>query len=179
MKIKYNGEATTTVPPNIPSFDLMKRDPALHTMCHFATAPAATPAATPVSTTDISSLTSMLLLQTVQDLTHEATPLTPVLYAKDHLGVAFASTYEASLCGIGIGPNILVDMADQDLAQVGLSAGDIIWLKKGSVTWPAEHKILHYNLYYFCKNRKSWVIFPPGFTFKSEGDHADAEDPFI
>ncbi|KAG1808873.1 uncharacterized protein BJ212DRAFT_1484730 [Suillus subaureus] len=147
MKIKYNGEATTTVPPNIPSFDPMKCDPALHTMCHFATAPAATPAATP--------------------------------YAEDHLGVAFASTYEASLCGIGIGPDILVDMADQDLARVGLSAGDIIWLKKGSVTWPAEHKILHYNLYYFCKNRKRWVIFPPGFTFKSEGNHADAENPFI
>ncbi|KAG2740174.1 hypothetical protein P692DRAFT_201728460, partial [Suillus brevipes Sb2] len=153
-------------------------------------------------------------------------------YAEDHLGVAFASTYEASLRGIGAGPDILVDMADQDLARVGLSAGDIIRLKKGSVTWwngplakssakcqrsdttesgipkykkfqyekryhdggqacisgscmkpdecpPAERTILDYDLYYFCENRKSWVIFPPGFTFKSEGDHANAEDPFI
>ncbi|KIK35732.1 hypothetical protein CY34DRAFT_16840 [Suillus luteus UH-Slu-Lm8-n1] len=253
----YDGEATTTVPPNIPSFDPTKREPALHPMRHFATAPAATPAATPVSTTDISSLTSMLLLRTVRDLTREATPLTPVpvrtmtslpvtspvaptpstltrflKYAEDHLGVAFASTYEASLHGIGAGPDILVDMADQDLAQVGLSAGDIIRLKKGSVTWwngpltkssakrqrsdtteseipeykkfqyekryhdggrarisgscmkpderpPAEQTMLDYDLYYFCENRKSWVIFPPGFTFESEGDHADAEDPFI
>lgn len=103
----------------------------------------------------------MLLLRTVRDLTREATRLTPVpvrtvtslslpvtspvaptpstltrflKHAKDHLGVAFASTYEASLRGIGAGPDIIVDMADQDLAQVGLSAGDIIRLKKGSVT---------------------------------------------
>jgi hypothetical protein len=43
----------------------------------------------------------------------------------------------------------------------------------------AERTILDYDLYYFCENRKSWVIFPPGFTFESEGDHANAEDPFI
>ncbi|KAG1732004.1 uncharacterized protein EDB91DRAFT_1058406 [Suillus paluster] len=136
----YDGEATTMVPPNIPSFDPMKREAPLHPMC-CSMAAAATPTATSVSTTDISSLTSMLLLRTVQDLTHEATPLTPLLvrtatslpitspvaptpstltcflkYAEDHLGVAFASTYEPSLHGIGAGPDILTDMADQDLA---------------------------------------------------------------
>ncbi|KAG1736185.1 hypothetical protein EDB19DRAFT_1830002 [Suillus lakei] len=234
--IKYDGEATTMVPPNIPSFDPMKREAPLHPMRR-SMAAAATPTATSVSTTDISSLTSMLLLRTVQDLTREATPLTPLpvrtatslpitspvaptpstlthflKYAEDHLGVAFASTYEPSLCGIG--------------------AGDIIRLKKGSVIWwngplvksstkcqwsdttesnipkykkfqyerryhdggrawfsgscmkPDEHPLmerpdLDYDLYYFCENRQSWVIFPPGFTFESEGDHADAEDPFI
>ncbi|KAG2090021.1 uncharacterized protein F5147DRAFT_586920, partial [Suillus discolor] len=163
------------------------------------------------------------------------TPLTLnhfLKYAEDHLGVAFASTYEPSLRGIGAGPDILADMADQDLARVGLSAGDIIQLKKGSVTWwngplaknsskrqrsdtadsnipeykkfqyerryhdggrarisgsrmkpderpPSKRRDLDYDLYYFCENRQSWVIFPPGFTFESEGDRADTEDPFI
>ncbi|KAG1802319.1 uncharacterized protein BJ212DRAFT_1251685, partial [Suillus subaureus] len=66
------------------------------------------------------------------------TPLTLthfLKYAKDHLGVAFAPTYEPSLHGIGAGPDILAKMADQDLAQVSLSIGDIIWLKKRSITW--------------------------------------------
>ncbi|KAG1793168.1 uncharacterized protein HD556DRAFT_1376146 [Suillus plorans] len=106
----------------------------------------------------------MLLLRTVQDLTRETTtPLTPhparattslpvpgiisppaltpsmltrfLKHAEDHLGVAFATTYESSLRGIGAGPDILAEMADQDLVRVGLSAGDIIQLKKGSITW--------------------------------------------
>ncbi|KAG1737714.1 hypothetical protein EDB19DRAFT_1829479 [Suillus lakei] len=80
----YNGEATTMVPPNIPSFDPAKREAPLHPMRCSMAAAAATPAATS--------------------------------YPKDHLGVAFASTYEPSLCGIGAGPDILADTADQDLA---------------------------------------------------------------
>ncbi|KAG2036354.1 hypothetical protein BDR03DRAFT_982978 [Suillus americanus] len=53
------------VPPNIPSFDPAKHEPTLHPMCHSMAASVATPAATSVSTTDINSLISMLLLQTV------------------------------------------------------------------------------------------------------------------
>jgi hypothetical protein len=234
------------------------------------------PAAT---SSDINSLTSMLLLRTVRDLTtrdHEQvtpTPSTPLpahievksphaptpstltrflRYAEDHLGVEYATSYESPLRGIGAGPDILGEMADQDLLQVGLSAGDIIRLKRGSIAWwsgplarskPAkrqrsdttdsevpEHKKfqyewryhdggraringgcmkldecppgvslyiycpltiltfgiwlgespeLDYDLYYFCNNRQAWVIFPPGYTFESEGDRENAEDPFI
>ncbi|KAG2112368.1 uncharacterized protein F5147DRAFT_651002 [Suillus discolor] len=146
----YDGEATTTVPPNIPYFDPAKCEPALHPMRR-STVVTSTPASTSINTTDINSLTSMLLLQTVQDLTCETTtPLTPhpaqattslpvpgiisppaltpsmltrfLKHAEDHLGVAFATTYESSLCGIGAGPDILAEMADQDLVRVGLSA---------------------------------------------------------
>ncbi|KAG1837964.1 hypothetical protein DFJ58DRAFT_846247 [Suillus subalutaceus] len=79
---------------------------------------------------DISSLTSMLLLRTVQDLTREATPLTPVpVRTVTSLPVTSPvaptpSTLTHFLNGIGAGPDILVDMADQDLARVGLSAGE-------------------------------------------------------
>ncbi|KAG1906555.1 uncharacterized protein F5891DRAFT_1181965 [Suillus fuscotomentosus] len=153
-------------------------------------------------------------------------------HAEDHLGVVFATTYKSSLCGIGAGPDILAEMADQDLVRVGLSAGDIIRLKKGSITWwngplakntakrqrsdtsesnvpelkkfqyerryhdggrayisgscmkrderaPDKQPELDYGLYYFCENRQSWVIFPPGYTSESEGEREDAEDPFI
>jgi len=51
-----------------------------------------------------------------------------------HLGVEFATSFEAPLCSIGFGPDILGEMADEDLVRVGLNAGDIIRLRKGSIT---------------------------------------------
>ncbi|KAG1850455.1 hypothetical protein F4604DRAFT_1959350 [Suillus subluteus] len=230
--IKYDGDATTMVPPNIPSFDPTKHEAPLHPMRR-SMAAAATPtatSATPLTPLPVRTATSLPITSPVAPTPSTLTHF--LKYAKDHLGVAFAPTYEPSLRGIGAGPDILADMADQDLARAGLSAGDIIRLKKGSVIWwngplaksstkrqrsdttesnipkykkfqyerryhdggrarisgscmkpderpPMECPDLDYDLYYFCKNRQSWVIFPPGFTFKSEGDHADAEDPFI
>ncbi|KIK78109.1 hypothetical protein PAXRUDRAFT_164866, partial [Paxillus rubicundulus Ve08.2h10] len=34
-----------------------------------------------------------------------------------------------------IGPDILLDISDQTLQDIGMSMGDIIRLKKGSATW--------------------------------------------
>lgn len=152
------------MPPNIQSFDPAKREPALHPMCCAAlTTPMAPPVPSTVSASDISSLTSMLLLQTVRDLAHNqdhaaipSTPLptvntsvlarSPVIltpskltrflkYAEQELGVSHATVYESSLHRIGAGPNILMEIADHELTRIGLTLGDIIHLKKGSVTW--------------------------------------------
>jgi hypothetical protein len=160
---QYDGEATTSMPPNIPSFDPAKREPALHPMRRTTSAASMAPPA--VNANDISSLTSMLLLRTVQDLTRNqdnaTIPSTPVPtirasasvltqspailtlskltrfleYAEQELGVSQAMMYESSLRSIGAGPDILVEIADQELARIGLTPGDIIRLKKGSVTW--------------------------------------------
>jgi hypothetical protein len=160
---QYDGEAMTSMPPNIPSFDPAKREPALHPMCHTTSAASMAPPA--VNANDISSLTSMLLLRTVQDLTcnqdNATIPSTPVPtirafasvltqspailtpskltrfleYAEQELGVSQAMMYESSLHSIGAGLDILVEIADQELARIGLTPGDIIRLKKGSVTW--------------------------------------------
>lgn len=147
------------MPPNIPSFDPAKREPALHPMRRTASATSMAPPA--VNANDISSLTSMLLLRTVQDLArnqdHATIPSTPIVrasvltqspailtpskltrfleYAEQELGVSQAMMYESSLRSIGAGPDILVEIADQELARIGLTPGDIIRLKKGSVTW--------------------------------------------
>ncbi|KAG1777621.1 hypothetical protein EV702DRAFT_1196834 [Suillus placidus] len=160
---QYDGEATTSMPPNIPSFDPAKHEPVLHPMCCAASTTSMAPAPSAISTSDISSLTLMLLLQTVRDLAHNqdhaAIPSTslptvnasmpihsPVIltpsklthflkYAEQELGVGHAMVYESSLHSIGAGPDILVEIADQELAPIGLTPGDIIHLKKGSVTW--------------------------------------------
>ncbi|KIK91253.1 hypothetical protein PAXRUDRAFT_149910 [Paxillus rubicundulus Ve08.2h10] len=70
-------------------------------------------------------------------------PLVPTLpqlsrllqYAETCLGVHHAPTYEPGLQLHGIGPKILPDIDDKKLAGVGVSAGDIIHLKKGGVVW--------------------------------------------
>ncbi|KAJ8596017.1 hypothetical protein M405DRAFT_806273 [Rhizopogon salebrosus TDB-379] len=159
----YDGEATTSMPPNILSFDPMKQEPVLHPMRR-ATPTVTTPAAAP-NASEISSLTSMLLLRTVRDLTynHDHVPSTPtplphiidnpaelarspliptpsklrrfLQYAEDDLGVNFATSYESSLRSIGAGPDILSEISDQELSRIGLTPGDIIRLKKGSITW--------------------------------------------
>jgi hypothetical protein len=151
------------MPPNILSFDPMKQERVLHPMRR-TTPTVTTPAAAP-NASEISSLTSMLLLRTVRDLTynHDHVPSTPtplpriidnpaelarspliptpsklrrfLQYAEDDLGVNFATSYESSLRSIGAGPDILLEISDQELSRIGLTPGDIIRLKKGSITW--------------------------------------------
>jgi hypothetical protein len=151
------------MPPNIPSFDPAKQEP-LHPMRR-TTSTVTTPlAAAPISASEINSLTSMLLLRTVQDLnSHDHIPSTPLplsrtvdspaklacsplvptpsklsrflQYAEDNLGVDYATSYESSLRSIGAGPDILSEINDQELSRIGLTPGDIIRLKKGSVIW--------------------------------------------
>lgn len=52
-----------------------------------------------------------------------------------HLGVHHASAFESAFQLHGIGPDILPDINDKVLSDLGISAGDIIHLKKGSVAW--------------------------------------------
>jgi hypothetical protein len=152
------------MPPNIPSFDPTNREPALHPMRR-TTSTVTTPlAAAPICASEINSLTSMLLLRTVQDLNnHDRVPSTPLplsrtvdspakltrsplvptpsklsrflQYAEDNLGVNYATSYESSLRSIGAGPDILSEINNQELSRIGLTPGDIIRLKKGSVIW--------------------------------------------
>ncbi|KAG2112038.1 uncharacterized protein F5147DRAFT_771601 [Suillus discolor] len=159
----YDGEAMTSMPPNIQSFNPAKQEPVLHLMYHAAlTTPMVPPVPSTVSASDISSLDSMLLLRTIQDLAHNqdhaaisSTPLptvntsvlacSPVIltpskltcflkYAEQELGVTHVTVYESSLGSIGAGPDILAEIADHELTHIGLTLGDIICLKKGSVT---------------------------------------------
>ncbi|KAF8123999.1 hypothetical protein EV363DRAFT_1178820, partial [Boletus edulis] len=56
-------------------------------------------------------------------------------YAETHLSIQHASTYWHALNLQGIGWDILADMDNQVLAGIGISMGDIVHLKKGSVVW--------------------------------------------
>ncbi|KIK13577.1 hypothetical protein PISMIDRAFT_17902 [Pisolithus microcarpus 441] len=56
-------------------------------------------------------------------------------FAESHLGVRHAMSYKSTLELHRIGPDILPDVSDKLLADLGLSAGDAIRLKKGSTAW--------------------------------------------
>ena len=56
-------------------------------------------------------------------------------YAETHLGVQHASTFESALRIQGIGPDILPEVDNKILSKLGISAGNILHLKKGSMTW--------------------------------------------
>ena len=51
------------------------------------------------------------------------------------MGVQHASTFESALRIQGIGPDILPEVNNKILSKLGISAGDILRLKKGSMTW--------------------------------------------
>lgn len=56
-------------------------------------------------------------------------------YAEEHLGIHHVLVYKTSLELNGIGPDILPDVDDKFLSNLGISAGDVIHLKKGSTAW--------------------------------------------
>ncbi|KAI6000224.1 hypothetical protein EDC04DRAFT_2584122, partial [Pisolithus marmoratus] len=56
-------------------------------------------------------------------------------FAEFHLGIQHAMSYKSALEMHGIGPDILPDVSDKLLADLGLSVGDAIHLKKGSFAW--------------------------------------------
>ncbi|KAI5983615.1 hypothetical protein EDC04DRAFT_2506053, partial [Pisolithus marmoratus] len=164
-----DGQATIAIPPNIESFNAANKAPTLHPARKAAAQPTALPAA------DISSLTSVILLQTLAQLdsslfnastppvacmpsmSFPTTPQTPtqqrgdgalsppvpsltqlacyLQYAETNLSMHYASSYKSALELHGIGPDILPDINDKLLADLGISAGDIIHLKKGSTAW--------------------------------------------
>ncbi|KIK36703.1 hypothetical protein CY34DRAFT_26258 [Suillus luteus UH-Slu-Lm8-n1] len=136
----YDGEATTSMPPNIPSFDPAKREPALHPMRRTASATSMAPPTVNANDINHATIPSTPIVR-ASVLTQSPAILTPskltrfLEYAEQELGVSQAMMYESSLRSIGAGPDILVEIADQELARIGLTPGDIIRLKKGSVTW--------------------------------------------
>jgi len=56
-------------------------------------------------------------------------------YAEANLGVESAQTLEPALQRLGVGPDILSEMDDTLLCEAGISPGDIIRLKRGSIVW--------------------------------------------
>ncbi|KAI6046582.1 hypothetical protein EDC04DRAFT_2557960, partial [Pisolithus marmoratus] len=56
-------------------------------------------------------------------------------FTESHLSVCHAMSYKSALELHGISPDILPDVSDKLLADLGLLAGDAIHLKKGSTTW--------------------------------------------
>ena len=56
-------------------------------------------------------------------------------YAETSLGVRHALSYKSALELHGIGPDILPNVDDKLLSDLGISAGDSIRLKKGSIAW--------------------------------------------
>ncbi|KAI6021285.1 hypothetical protein EDC04DRAFT_2523670, partial [Pisolithus marmoratus] len=65
-------------------------------------------------------------------------------YAKTSLRVHYALSYKSALELHGIGLDILQDEDNKFLSNLGISAGDVICLKKGSAAWwngpNAKHK---------------------------------------
>jgi len=56
-------------------------------------------------------------------------------YAETNLGVKYASSYKAALEMHGFGPDILPEVDAKALSDLGIPAGDVIRLKKGSMAW--------------------------------------------
>lgn len=56
-------------------------------------------------------------------------------YAETSLGVHYALSYKPALEMHGIGPDILPEVEDKFLSDLGILAGDTIRLKKGSIAW--------------------------------------------
>ena len=56
-------------------------------------------------------------------------------YAERHLGVSNATMYEQDLDMHGIGPDILSQVDEKTLTDLGIRKGDIIRLQNGSQTW--------------------------------------------
>jgi hypothetical protein len=56
-------------------------------------------------------------------------------HAESHLGVANATDYEAALQDKGYRPDIMHLVKDEVLMEVGLSHGDAIRVKAGSIAW--------------------------------------------
>ncbi|KIK74293.1 hypothetical protein PAXRUDRAFT_791188, partial [Paxillus rubicundulus Ve08.2h10] len=164
------GKATLFTPPNITSFDVAHKATALH-RAHRAGSlgqPLA-PIPLPSPAINFNALTSVLLLQTLKKITptlvstHGTSAidqLSPIIWtpsqlshflkhAEKHLGVSNATTFEAALQLQDIGPDILSDVSDQTLRDIGMSMGDVIRLKKGSATWwngpDAKHKYSETN----------------------------------
>ncbi|KAG2113825.1 uncharacterized protein F5147DRAFT_650235 [Suillus discolor] len=124
----HDGEATTSMPPNIQSFNPAKREPALHPMrCAALTTPMAPPAP----------------LTTIQDLAHNqdhaaisSTPLPTVnTFVLARSPAILTPSKLTRFLNIGAGLDILAKIADHEHTHIRLTLGDIIHLKKGSVTW--------------------------------------------
>ncbi|KIJ21121.1 hypothetical protein PAXINDRAFT_6893 [Paxillus involutus ATCC 200175] len=139
------GQATLKTPPNIESFNIANKAPVLHPAHIGELWPLVIHSSSVNSFTSPNSLacskSSDPYPYTVRP--NSGPPLVPtpsqlsrfLQYAETCLGVRHASTYEPGLQLHGIGPDILPDIDDKTLAGVGISAGDIIRLKKGSVVW--------------------------------------------
>ncbi|KIK90856.1 hypothetical protein PAXRUDRAFT_150973, partial [Paxillus rubicundulus Ve08.2h10] len=56
-------------------------------------------------------------------------------HAEAHLGISSATRYEGALWMQDIGLDILLDVSNQTLQDMGMSTSDIICLKKGSAPW--------------------------------------------
>ncbi|KAI6038105.1 hypothetical protein EDC04DRAFT_2604293 [Pisolithus marmoratus] len=147
-----DGQATIATPPNTKSFNPANKVPILH--------PAHKAALQPVTLAmmGLNSLTLAILLWTLTQLDsgliHSPaspapaptlpTPQTPIQhqghicylqYAETNLGVCHAWSYKSAFKLHGIRPDILPDIDDKFLAGLGLSAGNVIHLKRGSITW--------------------------------------------
>ncbi|KAI6009267.1 hypothetical protein EDC04DRAFT_2906607 [Pisolithus marmoratus] len=158
-----DGQATIATPPNIESFNLTNKVPILHPACKAAAQPV-TPAMMDLNTLT-SAILLRTLTQLDTGLLHSLTsptptpptPQTPVWhqvhsmsllpvpspsqvacylwYAEANLSVHHAMSYKSAFELHGIRPDILPDIDDKFLAGLGLSAGNVICLKRGSVAW--------------------------------------------
>ncbi|KIK15550.1 hypothetical protein PISMIDRAFT_16437 [Pisolithus microcarpus 441] len=158
-----DGQVTIATPPNIESFNSANKVPFLHP-AHKAAAQPAAPAATDLNSLT-SAILLRTLTQLDTGLIHSPTsptstppaPQTPVRhqvhtmssppipspsqvvcyleYAETNLGVRHALSYKSAFELHGIGPDILPNIDDKFLAGLGLSAGDAIHLKRGSIAW--------------------------------------------
>ncbi|KIK13778.1 hypothetical protein PISMIDRAFT_17760 [Pisolithus microcarpus 441] len=157
-----DGQATITTPPNIELFNMANKAPILHLMRKATAQPA--PAALDLNSLTLAILLRTLaqfdtglhsptapvmpMPQTpkqpkVEDTDGGLSPPIPspsklvhyLQFAESHLGVKHAMSYKSALEMHGIGPDILPDVSDKLLADLGLSAGDAIHLKKGSIAW--------------------------------------------
>ncbi|KAI6044132.1 hypothetical protein EDC04DRAFT_2599718 [Pisolithus marmoratus] len=131
-----DGQATIAILLNIKSFNMANKVLILHPAGK-ATAQLASPA-----TADLNSLTLAILLQTLAQLDSDSH-----LAARAHVITTSPLSKPTGalslICGeqSHIRPNILPDVDDKFLADLGISAGDAICLKKGSISWWNGHDV--------------------------------------
>ncbi|KAF8559464.1 hypothetical protein OG21DRAFT_1366400, partial [Imleria badia] len=84
---------------------------------------------TPTRHDDAPSWLSPKLIHSPSHLTHY------LEYAAAHCGVHHALTYKTCLEIEGIGPNVLLKFENRFLCDLGISAGDVVRLKKAIPMW--------------------------------------------
>ncbi|KAG6370349.1 hypothetical protein JVT61DRAFT_12157 [Boletus reticuloceps] len=149
------GQATLKMPPNIPSFDLENKAPFLHPACKAQALSRSSALSQNPTMPDINSLTSVILLQTLANLSGQSSasqPKSPTRRPLKKVQVAYEKRYHGGGGSRFTGPPMVA--ADDDDA-------------------PKD-----YNLWYQSTDHDNWLPVPHGFIVCEDEEEDSLDSSF-